>query len=93
MSDPGKVSAKELHARLRDLAIPWEEGHRLAVTCAGATVVAMRKTLNEFAENDPYETGRLEPSAPKDGEPAVAFMTGLFARILNRHGLLKIDPH
>ena len=77
-----------------ELAIPWEEGHRLAASCAIDMITEMRKAYNKFAANDPYELGKvmsLEPSA-KETETEVAAMTQLFSLILNRRGLLKIDP-
>jgi hypothetical protein len=95
MSDPAKLSAEEL-ASLRDKAIPWEEAYRLAQSCAVDTVAEMREAFNQFAQDDPYETRRspgpgLEMTA-KETEPALAGMTRFFMNILNRRGLLKIDP-
>jgi hypothetical protein len=94
MSDTSRLDAKELHARLRDLALSWEEGHRLAMRYATETVVGMRKAFNEFAEQDPYEAGKVErwDLSVKDTEPVVLAMTAAFSHILNRRGLLKIDP-
>jgi hypothetical protein len=89
--------AIELHAELRELAFPLEKGHELALASAVETVREMRTTFNKFAEDDPYETGEQpkswDLSAPLDeSDPGVQLMTRLFLRILNRNGLLKIDP-
>ena len=87
----------ELQAQLRDLAVSWETGHQLAIASAVQTVQDMRRAYNEFAETDPYETGALPEfwdfSVPLDAnEASVRVMTETFMLILNRGGLLKIDP-
>ena len=82
--------------QLRDLALPWEKGHALAVACAVETVKDMRMAFNKFAETDPYEAGKPElwdlSSAPGESDPAVRAMTLTFTHILNRRGLLKSTP-
>jgi hypothetical protein len=88
--------AVELHAQLRDLAISWETGHQLAVESAVQTVREMRRVFNNFAKEDPYETGKppgLWDSSPSldENEPYVQAMTRTFTLMLNRRGLLKID--
>jgi hypothetical protein len=96
MVDTGKLDAKALYAQLRELALPWEMGYGLALGCAIDTVKGMRNAFNEFAEKDPYEAGKVEPwdlSVEITGnEPVVRGMALIFSRILNREGLLKIDP-
>ncbi len=57
----------------------------------------MRAAFNKFAETDPYETGKSaefwDLTAPLDeSDPCVRMMTGTFLLILNRRGLMKIDP-
>ena len=81
-------------AQRRMRALSWEEGNRQATYCATETVVGMRKAFNEFAEQDPYEAGKVEQwdLSAKDTEPVVLAMAGAFSRILNRRGLLKIEP-
>jgi hypothetical protein len=88
--------AVELHAQLRDLALSWEMGHQVAVAGAVQTVQMMRAAFNDFAEQDPYETGKppkfWDLAAPLDeNDPSVGMMTRTFMLILNRRGLLKID--
>ena len=95
MADESRVF--ELQAQLRDLALPWETGHQLAVASAVQTVQEMRSAFNKFGETDPYETGKppefWDLSVPLDeSDPCVRMMTGTFMLILNRRGLLKIDP-
>jgi hypothetical protein len=97
MSDANRLlDANELHARFRDLALPWEMGHELAVSCAIDTVRGMRAAFNEFAGTDPYEAGKVEHwdmSAEIAGDdPTVRAMAARFSLILNRQGLLKINP-
>lgn len=94
MADESK--ATELQAQLRDLALPWEAGHELAVASAVQTVREMRAAFNNFAEKDPYETGKSaefwDLSVPLDeSDPCVRAMTTAFMLILNRRGPLKID--
>jgi hypothetical protein len=88
--------AVELQAQLRDLALPWEAGLRLAFASAVQAVHEMRAAFNEFAETDPYETGMppefWDLSAPlKESDPGVSMVAATFMLILNRRGLLKID--
>jgi hypothetical protein len=88
--------AVELHAQLRDLAIPWETGHKLALGSAVETVREMRRVFNNFVEQDPYETGKPPgswdlSSSLDENDPCVSAMTRTFTLMLNRHGLLKID--
>lgn len=88
--------AVELQAQLRDLALPWETGHQLAVASAVETVREMRRVFNNFAAQDPYETGKppefwdLSPSLDEN-DPCMRAMTTAFMLMLNRRGLLKID--
>ena len=88
--------AVELQAQLRDMVIPWETGHQLAVTSAVQTVREMRGIFNNFAAQDPYET-RKQPelwdlsSSLDETEPCVRAMTNAFMLMLHRRGLLKID--
>jgi len=88
--------AVELQAQLRDLALPWEAGHQLAVASAVETVREMRKAFNNFVQQDPYETGKPPESwnlsLPLDEtDPCVGAMTRAFTLMLHRRGLLKID--
>jgi hypothetical protein len=88
--------ADQLYAELRDLCIPWKAGYELAHHWAVEAVMGMRNAFNEFAEKDPYETGKPErwnlSAEAVEKEPVVQAMTMTFLRILNRQGLLKIDP-
>ena len=88
--------AVELEAQLRDMALPWETGHQLAVASAVQTVREMRGIFNNFAAQDPYET-RKQPglwdlsSSLDETESCVGAMTRTFMLMLHRRGLLKID--
>lgn len=81
---------------MRDLCLPWAEGYELAAACALQAVTELRSALNEFAEQDPYKAGKVErwdlPADVVRKEPAVQAMATTFSLILNRRGLLKIDP-
>ncbi len=96
MSDVTRSEADELHARLRDLCLPWEACHELAATYAVQAVTDLKRAFNEFAEKDPYEAGKVnrwDLSADVVGKgPVVDAMTNLFCVLLSRRGLLKIDP-
>jgi hypothetical protein len=96
MSDVIISKADELHARLRDLCLPWADGYALAATCALQAVTDLRRAFNEFADKDPYEAGKVErwdlSTDAVRKEPAVERMATTFSLILNRRGLLKIDP-
>lgn len=102
MADESRVDelhdsrADELHAQLRDLALPWETGYQLAVARAVETVKDMRAAFNKFAETDPYDAGKPEfwdlSAELGESDPAVRAMAVTFTHILNRRGLLKIDP-
>jgi hypothetical protein len=94
MSDVAKLEANEV--RLRDLCLPWAEGYELASACALQAVTALRSAFNDFAEKDPYEAGKVErwdlSADVIRGEPVVQVMATTFSLLLNRRGLLKIDP-
>jgi hypothetical protein len=93
MSDVTMLEANEL--RLRDQCLPWAEGYELASACALQAVTELRRVFNEFAEKDPYETGKVERWDLSDvarHEPVVESMATSFSLLLNRRGLLKIDP-
>jgi hypothetical protein len=82
--------------RLRDLCLPWDRGYALALAGAFQAVTGLRSAFNEFAENDPYEEGKVErwdiSADVVEKEPVVTAMATTFSLILNRRGLLKIDP-
>jgi hypothetical protein len=96
MSEAAVSEADKLHARLRDLCLPWEEGYALASACALQAVTELRSAFNDFAEKDPYEAGKVErwdlSADVVRKEPVVERMATTFSLILNRRGLLKIDP-
>src|SRR5438552_7913018 len=85
-----------LDSQLRDLALPWETGHQLAMESAVQTVGAMRQVFNYFAQQDPYETAKppelwdLSRSLDEN-DRCVSTMRNVFTQMLHRHGLLKID--
>jgi hypothetical protein len=68
----------------------------LAMESALETVREMRRVFNNFAKQDPYETGKppelwdLSPSLDEK-DPCVSAMRNAFTLMLHRHGLLKID--
>jgi hypothetical protein len=96
MSDDTMSEANELQARLRDLCLPWAEGYELASACALQAVTGLRSAFNQFAEKDPYEAGKVERwDLSRDAvlkDPVVQGMAMTFSRLLNRRGLLRIDP-
>lgn len=94
MSDVTVLEANEL--RLRKLRLPWAYGYELASAYALQTVIELRRAFNDFAEKDPYEAGMVErwdlSADAVQKEPVVQAMATTFSLILNRQGLLKIDP-
>lgn len=94
MSDVTMLEANEL--RLRELCLPWAEGYELASACALQAVTELRRAFNDAAKDDPYEAGKVEfwdlsPDVVQK-EPVVQAMATTFSLLLNRRGLLKIDP-
>lgn len=92
-----ETRASELQSQLRDLALPLEKAHHLAVDCAVRTVREMREAFNKFAGEDPYETGRAPEAWDlsirlDESDPAVRTMAATFMLMLSSRGLLKIDP-
>jgi len=70
-----------------------DEAYVLAYASAREAVIGMRQVFVEFAHEDPYETGH--PDAGEDHEDVDGLVSGMatiFMDILNRQGLLKIDP-
>jgi hypothetical protein len=94
MSDVTMLEADEL--RLRRQGVPWAEGYELASACALQAVTELRRAFNDFAKNDPYEAGKVElwdlSADVVQKEPVVQAMATTFILLLNRRGLLKIDP-
>jgi hypothetical protein len=82
--------------RTRDLRLPWAEGYQEASAFALQAVTDLKRVFNQFAEKDPYEAGKVEPwdlsADVVQKEPVVQAMATTFSLILNRRGLLKIDP-
>ncbi len=96
MSDVTMLEADENELRVRALCLSWAEGYALALTHAVEAVTALRRAFNEFAETDPYETRKVErwdlSADAVRKEPVVQKMADTFSLVLNRRGLLKIDP-
>jgi len=77
----------------RDECMSWEDAYKIAYDTAQRSVEDMRKILKEFAEDDPYETG--DPNWAEDPDmmsAAVEPMAMTLMHILNRRGLIRIDP-
>jgi hypothetical protein len=81
---------------LRNRCLNLEQGYALASACAVQAVTGLRSAFNEFAESDPYEAGKVQrwniSADVVEKEPVAKAMANTFALILNRRGLLKIDP-
>jgi hypothetical protein len=46
--------------QLRNRGLPWAYGYELASAYALEAVTELRRAFNNFAERDPYETGKVE---------------------------------
>jgi hypothetical protein len=85
----------EARARLRDMALPMEAAQVVAQQCAAQTVRALQASFSEYAKtNDPYETGKAAapPGTPDANDPTVKALADACIRLLNRRGLIRIDP-
>lgn len=85
----------DLYAQLRERApLSGEDGVELAMAFSIAAVRDLRRTSNEYAETDPYETGKpqhwdsLNPDPAND--PVVRDLAAIFIQMLSRRDLLRI---
>jgi CspA family cold shock protein len=87
----------ETQAPLPESALSWDEAYRLAMRQAEQTLAAMRARFSEYAKHhDPYDAGDAAlsppPETPEPDDQTVQAMAEVFIGILNRRGLIRIDP-